>query len=89
MDTLTSEGNGDAPAITSAAVALQQAELKKDILYSMINSKSQSELKCACFCVSVEGDDLRVSVQAPGGNLGWQECSTSSKIPCFISCPEP
>ena len=45
MDTLTSERNGDAPAINSSAVALQQAELKKDILYSMISSKSQSELK--------------------------------------------
>lgn len=42
MDTLTNE---DVPAISSSAVALQQAELKKDILYSMISSKSQSELK--------------------------------------------
>lgn len=45
MDSLTAENNGDIPVISSSAVALQQAELKKDILHSLIGPKSQSEIK--------------------------------------------
>ena len=45
MDSLTAEKNGDIPVISSSAVALQQAELKKDILHSLIGPKSQSEIK--------------------------------------------
>lgn len=45
MDALSSERNGDVPVISSSAEALQQAELKKDILHSLIGPKSQSRIK--------------------------------------------
>ena len=45
MDTLTLEERGDAPVISSSAVALQQAEVKKDMLHSLICPKNQSEIK--------------------------------------------
>ena len=45
MDPITSDRNGDVPAITSSAAALQQAELKKETLHSLIGPRNQSELK--------------------------------------------
>ena len=45
MDTLTLEERGDAPVISSSAVALQQAEVKKDMLHSLICPKNQSDIK--------------------------------------------
>ena len=45
MDSLTAENNGDVPIMSSSAAALQQAELKKDILHSLIGPKSHSEIK--------------------------------------------
>lgn len=45
MDPITTDRNGDVPAISSSAAALQQAELKKEILHSLIGPKNQSELK--------------------------------------------
>jgi cohesin loading factor subunit SCC2 len=45
MDSLTAENNRDIPIMSSSAAALQQAELKKDILHSLIGPKSHSEIK--------------------------------------------
>ena len=45
MDPITTDGNGDVPAISSSAAALQQAEVKKETLHSLIGTKNQSELK--------------------------------------------
>ena len=45
LDTLNTEKNGDSPLISSSAVALQQAELKRDILHSLIGPKSKSDMK--------------------------------------------
>ena len=45
MDPITAETNGDIPVINSSAVALQQAEFKKDILHSLIGPRHQTDLK--------------------------------------------
>lgn len=42
--------NGDAPVISSSAMALQQAEMKKDILHSLIGPKNQTDMKSVCTC---------------------------------------
>ena len=44
MDQITNEDE-DAPVISSSATALQQAELKKEMLHSLISSRSHSEIK--------------------------------------------
>ena len=43
IDDLNLEDN--VPAISSSAVALQQAEVKKGMLHSLISSKAQASLK--------------------------------------------
>ena len=46
MDNVSLEGDGGTPVISSSATALQQAETKKEILHSLITTKSHSTFKC-------------------------------------------
>lgn len=51
IDDLSLEDN--VPAISSSAVALQQAEVKKGMLHSLISSKAQASLKSVGVALSV------------------------------------
>ena len=42
---MAADNDGDAPVMSSSAVALQQAELKKEILHCLIGPRIQAEIK--------------------------------------------
>ena len=46
--------DGEDPEISSSAVALQQAEVKKEMLHSLMDTKNPHEIKVSTCLVSVE-----------------------------------